>query len=75
MNNLMKTILGIYKHYKGNLYQVIGFARHTETQEELAVYHSLTDKTILWARPIVIFEENVHLDGRNVPRFSHISET
>jgi hypothetical protein len=68
----MKTILGTSKHYKGNLYQVIGFAKHTETLEELVVYHLLNDKNTLWVRPTIMFEENITLNGQDIPRFSYI---
>ncbi|OGY53770.1 MAG: TonB box-like protein [Candidatus Buchananbacteria bacterium RIFCSPLOWO2_01_FULL_46_12] len=66
--------LGIYKHYKGKLYRVLGVAKHSETLEELVVYEALYDnlESKLWVRPKKMFEENVELDGKTVPRFKYI---
>ena len=61
--------LGKYKHYKGNLYKVLGIAKHSETQEELVVY---TDDNQMWARPKKMFLENVNVEGKEVPRFEFI---
>jgi hypothetical protein len=62
--------LGRYRHYKGNYYQVIGLARHSETEEELVVYRKLYGDTSLWVRPLGMFVEGVVVDGRTVPRFA-----
>jgi hypothetical protein len=64
--------LGIYKHYKGNLYKVIGVAKHSETLEELVVYEALYGERGLWVRPKAMFLETVEIDGAQVPRFTHI---
>jgi hypothetical protein len=61
---------GRYRHYKGNDYQVIGIARHSETEEELVVYRKLYGDGSLWVRPLTMFEENVVVDDRTVPRFT-----
>lgn len=66
---------GIYSHYKGKRYEVVGIANHSETLEQLVIYKSLYDdpefpKGSLWARPKAMFEENVKVDGKMVPRFS-----
>jgi len=66
--------VGIYKHYKGKLYQVIDTAKHTETLEELVVYKALYDDFQLWVRPLEMFNEQVLLNGKNIPRFEFISE-
>ncbi len=66
--------LGIYKHYRGNLYRVIGICRHTETLEELVVYQSLYGDYGLWARPRAMFEESIEIEGNRVPRFQYQSE-
>lgn len=60
---------GRYRHYKGNDYEVIGVARHSETGEELVVYRCLYGDNSLWVRPLAMFTETVVLEGRNVPRF------
>lgn len=65
----MSVPAGRYRHYKGNDYEVIGVARHSETGEELVVYRCLYGDYSLWVRPLAMFTENVVLDGRNVPRF------
>jgi hypothetical protein len=69
--------LGKYQHYKGNLYEVIGVARHSETLEELVVYRALYDseefgKNALWVRPKKMFLETVEVGGKEVPRFRFI---
>ena len=52
---------GIYKHYKGNEYQVLGVAKHSETLEELVVYQALYGSEEMWVRPSAMFEEQVIL--------------
>lgn len=71
MNDLQ---LGKYQHYKGNLYEVIGIARHSETLEEMVVYRALYDSkefgnNSLWVRPKKMFMENMVIDDKEVPRF------
>ena len=61
--------LGKYKHYKGNIYEVIGVAKHSETLEELVVYR---DKDNMWVRPKKMFLEKVNVDGKEVLRFEFI---
>ena len=61
--------LGKYEHYKGRLYEVIGVARHSETLEDMVVYHKLYDDHGLWVRPLPMFLESVTIDGKTVPRF------
>ena len=65
---------GLYRHYKGNEYRVLGLARHTETHEPLAVYQALYGAKGLWVRPVAMFGESVELGGRTVPRFERIGE-
>ncbi|AQZ95591.1 DUF1653 domain-containing protein [Halopseudomonas phragmitis] len=65
---------GRYRHYKGKDYQVIGVARHSETEEELVVYRTLYGDYSLWVRPLAMFSEQVEVDGALHPRFTFISE-
>lgn len=64
---------GRYKHYKGNEYEVIGTARHSETEEELVVYFSIKNPDQLWVRPLTMFTEEIELDGKNIKRFEKMS--
>jgi len=63
---------GIYRHYKGGEYRVIGLAKHSETGEKLVVYQSLNGDE-LWARPKDMFLESVNVEGKEVPRFKYIN--
>ncbi len=66
--------LGLYRHTNGNLYRVIGVARHSETLEEMIAYQALYHDYGLWVRPRAMFEEMVEKDGKQVPRFTFVSE-
>lgn len=60
-----------YRHYKGTVYVVVGFARHSETQDDLVLYRAPgSDRT--WARPIGMFCETVDREGATVPRFAPV---
>jgi hypothetical protein len=63
---------GIYRHYKGNLYQVLHTAHHSETEEALVVYRCLYGEYGVWVRPLAMFTENVEVEGKEVPRFELI---
>ncbi len=63
---------GRYRHYKGNEYQVIGIARHSETGEELVVYRTLYGDRSLWVRPRGMFLESVTMDDEEKPRFAWV---
>jgi hypothetical protein len=63
---------GIYKHYKGNLYEVIDVARHSETEEYLVVYKTLYGDFSTWVRPLDMFQESVEKDGEQVARFEFV---
>jgi hypothetical protein len=65
---------GRYRHYKGNLYELTGIARHSETLEKMAVYKALSspDEENLWVRPLAMFMENVCVEGKVVPRFEYM---
>lgn len=66
---------GIYKHYKGNLYEVIDVARHSETQEYLVVYKTLYGDFSTWVRPLEMFQETVEVDGQQVARFEFVESS
>jgi hypothetical protein len=66
---------GLYRHYKGNEYEVIEVARHSETLEELVVYRALYGERGLWVRPRAMFTESVEVDGRSVQRFQYVGPT
>jgi hypothetical protein len=65
---------GRYRHYKGNDYEVIGIARHSETEEELVVYRQLYGDGSLWVRPLAMCMEDVEIDGLQTPRFLWIGD-
>lgn len=65
---------GKYRHFKGNLYEVIGVARHSETQEEMVVYRALYGEHGLWVRPAAMWTETVDRDGYHRPRFQFIGK-
>lgn len=66
--------LGLYQHYKGAYYQVMGVARHEETHEPLVIYQSLYGDFALWARRQEVFENVVEINGEEIPRFKFIRE-
>ena len=63
---------GIYKHYKGNLYEVMTTARHSETAEWMVVYKALYAEEGMWVRPYEMFIERVEVDGVMVSRFEFV---
>ncbi|MCB5195897.1 DUF1653 domain-containing protein [Deefgea salmonis] len=66
--------LGEYQHYKGNRYQVIDLAIHSETEEWLVVYRPLYGEGALWVRPYLMFVENVIIDGTPQARFTKVAD-
>jgi hypothetical protein len=72
---LPATPLGLYRHYKGAEYEVIGVARHSETLEPLVVYRPLYNATGLWVRPHAMFFESLRVDGQMVQRFTAVPAT
>lgn len=64
--------VGRYRHYKGQDYEVLGLARHSETEEWLVVYRCLYGDHGLWVRPLAMFTESVQQDGEVVPRFRYL---
>ena len=65
---------GRYQHYKGQHYEVIGIARHSETEEQMVVYRCLYRDFSLWVRPLTMFVETVEVAGEQVPRFARLDD-
>lgn len=65
---------GRYRHFKGNEYEVIGIARHSETLEPMVVYRALYGDGGLWVRPASMWNETVERDDKTYKRFTYISE-
>lgn len=63
---------GKYRHYKGNEYEVIGVATHSETLAEMVVYRPLYGEGGLWVRPLSMFTETVVFHGKQMPRFEKL---
>ena len=66
--------LGLYRHYKGGEYEVIGVVRHSETEEPLVLYRPLYNDSGWWVRPFAMFVEQIEIDGRLQPRFAPVGE-
>ncbi len=64
--------LGIYKHYKGHEYRLIGIAKHSESLEEMAVYEDVSDSSKKWVRPLAMFNEEIEFNGKRIKRFTLI---
>lgn len=71
---MSKLQLGLYRHYKGNDYKVIGTAKHSETLETLVLYMPQYGEGGYWVRPLEMFLENVEINGQVKPRFAYVSE-
>lgn len=63
---------GKYRHFKGNLYEVVELAHHSETQEPMVVYRALYGEQGLWVRPFEMFFENIEREGKTFARFTYI---
>lgn len=68
----MEIKTGKYRHFKGNEYEVIGIAKHSETLEEFVVYRALYGEYGLWIRPAEMFLETIEKDGKQIKRFEYI---
>lgn len=68
----MEIKLGKYRHFKGNEYEVVGVAKHSETLEEFVVYRALYGDGGLWVRPAAMWNEEVERDGKKYKRFTFI---
>lgn len=63
--------LGMYKHFKGNLYQVLHIATHSETEETMVVYQPQYGDRAIWVRPLSMFDETIERDGKTIKRFAY----
>lgn len=63
---------GRYRHYKGNEYEVLGIANHSETLEKMVIYKALYGEGEIWVRPLSMWDEIVEKDGELVPRFKKV---
>ena len=72
---LPETRPGRYRHFKGNEYEVLGVAAHSETQEPMVVYRALYGEGSLWVRPASMWNETVTRDGKTFRRFTYIGES
>ena len=76
--NLQKAVSymkkGIYEHYKGNRYELLYIANHSETLKKMVVYKALYGEGEVWVRPLSMWDEEVVVNGKSVPRFKLIEE-
>jgi hypothetical protein len=66
--------LGIYQHYKGKFYKVIGIATHSEALEKMVIYQAMYGKKKLWARPMKMFNEKILINGKKIKRFTYVGK-
>jgi Protein of unknown function (DUF1653) len=71
----LQALPGLYRHYKGRLYQVLGTARHSESLEPMTVYRALYGEQGLWVRPAAMFAEQISIDGVQRKRFEKVPES
>lgn len=70
----MSIAKGRYRHFKGNEYEVIDVARHSETGEDYVIYRPLYGEGGLWIRPLAMFVETIERDGKTRQRFQYIGD-
>lgn len=73
-DNMEKLKPGRYRHFKGNEYELLGVAKHSETLEPMVVYRALYGEHGLWVRPAAMWTESVERDGYSGPRFTYIGD-
>lgn len=73
---MMKSSIqkGRYRHYKGNFYEVVDVAKHSESLEDLVVYRALYGDFGLWVRPLQMFLEDVTVNGHVQKRFAFVGD-
>ena len=72
MEQNMEIKIGKYRHFKGNEYEVLAIAKHSETQEEMVVYRALYGDGGVWVRPACMWNERVERDGKRYKRFTFV---
>lgn len=70
----MEIKTGKYRHFKGNMYEVIAIAKHSETLEEMVVYRALYGHGDVWVRPAAMWNETVERDGKTFRRFEYMGQ-
>ena len=77
MDNLKNAEIktGIYRHFKGNEYEVLYIATHSESMEQFVVYRAMYGEQGVWVRPASMWNEDVTREGITCPRFTYISES
>ena len=73
-DNMNEIKPGKYRHFKGNEYEVLGIAQHSETLEPMVVYKALYGDGGLWVRPAAMWDEEITRDGKTFKRFQYIGE-
>lgn len=71
---LITTAPGLYRHYKGNLYEVVDTVRHSETCEPMTLYRALYGERGLWVRPAAMFQEEIEFNGVRQARFARMAD-
>ncbi len=65
---------GFYRHFKGNIYELLDIAKNSETLEDMVIYRAAYGKGELWVRPASMWDEKVLIDGKLLSRFTYIGE-
>ena len=65
---------GFYKHFKGNIYELIDIAKNSESLEEMVIYRACYGEGDLWVRPAAMWDEEIERDGKIFTRFTYIGE-
>ena len=70
----MSIVTGKYRHFKGNEYEVLYIAKHSETLEDMVVYRALYGEHGVWVRPASMWDESITRDGKTFKRFEKIED-